>query len=117
MNTMAVQGIFASSVVRDLDAALAWYEKLLGRPADDQPIPGMAQWRNMGAAGFQLWADETRAGKSITTIVVLDLAAEQARLATHEISLVNEAQGPFGAVAQVFDPEGNRINLAQPPQG
>jgi len=25
----------------------------MGRPAESKPIPGMAQWRNMGGAGLQ----------------------------------------------------------------
>lgn len=115
-NAMTVQGIYASATVSDFEAGLVWYEALMGRPADDQPIPGMAQWRNMGGAGLQLWQDDARAGKGLMTIVVPNLAAERSRLSGHGIQLVNEAKGAFGAVAQIFDAEGNRINLAEPPK-
>ncbi|NGP16670.1 VOC family protein [Devosia aurantiaca] len=80
-------------------------------------MPNMAQWRNMGAAGLQLWHDAERAGKSNTTIVVPDLAAERMRLAEAGLDLGAIATGEFGAVAQISDDEGNRLTLAEPPKG
>ncbi len=80
------------------------------------PFPGTAQWRHMGAAGLQLWQDNARAGQSIMTIVVPDLAKEKTRLSDAGLVLENEDSGAFGAVAQLFDPEGNQINLAEPPK-
>lgn len=115
-NAMAVYGIYASATVSNFDAALVWYEALMGRPADDRPMPGMAQWRNMGAAGLQLWQDDARAGKGLITIVVPNLATERSRLSGLGLQLINEAKGVFGAVAQIFDAEGNRINIAEPPK-
>lgn len=112
-----VQGAYAGMSVADLDIALVWYEKLIGRPVDDKPIPGMVQWRNIGGAGLQLWQDETNAGHSVMTIVTPDLDTEIARLAAFDIAAVNAASGPFGKVAQIFDPDGNRIALAEPPPG
>ena len=114
---MTVQGIYACATVSDFDEALVWYEKFMGRPADDQPIPGMAQWRNMGAAGLQVWRDAERAGQGIMTIVTPVLKVENARLASLGLQLVNKIEGKFGAVAQIFDAEGNRINLVEPPKG
>ena len=114
---MAAQGIYGCATVSNFDEALVWYEKLMGRAADDKPIPGMAQWRNMGGAGVQVWKDEERAGKGIMTIVTPVLKVEEARLAGLGLKLLNKAEGNFGAVAQIFDAEGNRINLVEPPKG
>lgn len=115
--TINVQGIYAAATVRDLQAALRWYQRFIGRPADDHPLPQMAQWRNMGAAGgFQLWCDQERAGTSVMTIVVPDLAAEKERLSAKGIFPETEAHGAFGAVASFFDEERNRIVLAEPPK-
>lgn len=114
---LGLVGIYAAAIVKDFDAALVWYDRLMGRPADDQPFPGMAQWRNMGAAGLQIWKDDDRAGKAIMTIVVSDLALEKARLEPLGFRFQHEASGNFGAVAQIFDPEGNCINLTQAPDG
>jgi len=103
--------------VSDFAAALVWYEKFMGRPADDVRFPGMAQWRNMGAAGLQLWQDDARAGTSHMTIVVPEMATEKRRLESIGLGVENEMSGDFGAVAQLSDPEGNRINLSEPPRG
>ncbi len=114
---ITVQGIYAVAIVRDFDAAISWYTAFMGRSPDDMPFPGMAQWRNMGAAGLQVWQDDTRAGHAIMTVVVPDLASEKRRLANIDLFVGNEASGEFGAVAQLFDPEGNQINLSEPPKG
>lgn len=114
--SIAVQSIFASATVSNFDEALVWYEKLMGRPADSKPIPGMAQWRNMGGAGLQVWQDDERAGNGIITIVVPALEVELERLSRLGLQLANKIEGDFGAVAQIFDDEGNRINLAEPPK-
>jgi predicted enzyme related to lactoylglutathione lyase len=115
--SITIQGVYACAIVKDFDAGLAWYTKFMGRPADDLPFPGMAQWRNMGAAGLQLWEDAERAGQAIMTVVVQDLGRETVRLGADGIVVQNEARGVFGAVGQVVDPEGNRINLTEPPKG
>ena len=114
---ITVQGIYAGAIVADFAAGLVWYEKFMGRPADDQPFPGMAQWRNMGGAGLQLWQDVDRAGKAIMTIVVPDLTREQTRLSQAGIEIGDISRGDYGAVAQLTDPQGNRIHLAEPPKG
>jgi len=71
----------------------------------------------LGGAGVQVWKDEERAGKGIMTIVTPVLKVEEARLAGLGLKLLNKAEGNFGAVAQIFDAEGNRINLVEPPKG
>lgn len=114
---ITVQGVYASAVVADFEAAIAWYTRFMGRPVDDRPLPDMAQWRHMAGAGLQVWHDPKHAGHSIVTVVVPNLAAEKARLTAAGLTLENEASGDFGAIAQLFDPDGNRINLAEPPRG
>ncbi|MBX5228667.1 VOC family protein [Rhizobium sp. NLR9b] len=114
--SITVQSIFASATVSNFDEALIWYEKLMGRPADSKPIAGMAQWRNMGGAGLQVWKDDKRAGNGIITIVVRELEVELERLSRQGLQLAKKIEGDFGLVAQIFDGEGNRINLAEPPK-
>ena len=115
--TIAVQGIYAGIAVSNFEAGVAWYSKFMGRAPDDRPMPQLAQWRNMGKAGLQVWDDAARAGKSRATIVVPVLATEGERLAAEGIGFVMKAEGDFGRVATVRDPEGNEIALAEPPQG
>lgn len=115
---ITVQGIYACAAVSDFERALAWYGKLMGRQPDDQPFPGMAQWRNMGAAGIQLWHEPEHAGHGQMTIVVPDMEVEVARLAEAGIVAGPDlGSSAFGVIRQVTDPEGNRITLAEPPKG
>lgn len=114
---ITVVGIYAGIAVADFEAGVAWYSKLMGRAPDDRPMPQLAQWRNMGKAGLQVWDDADRAGKSLATIVVPVLATERERLAAEGIGFTMEAEGDFGRVAKLRDPEGNEIALAEPPKG
>lgn len=115
--TITVQGVYACACVTDFDEALVWYTKFMGRAPDDRPFAGMAQWRNMGGAGLQLWQDDERAGKSIMTVVVPVMAEERQRLTKAGLTLAPDNVGDWGVVAQILDPEGNRITLAEPPKG
>lgn len=114
---IAVQGIYACIQLADFDAGLAFYTKLMGRAPDDQPFPGMAQWRNMNGAGLQLWHDAEHAGHSRTTIVVPVLSEERQRLEAAGITLGPDVTGDWGVVVPLTDPEGNQITLAEPPKG
>ncbi|MFC3713217.1 VOC family protein [Sphingoaurantiacus capsulatus] len=113
---LVLQGLFAVACVSDMAASEAWYEKLLGRPADDHPMPTLTQWR-WGPAGIQLVHDADRAGKSLMTIVVPEMSATRRALASRGIAFGDDMQGDFGIIAQIDDPDGNRITLAEPPRG
>ena len=115
--SMTIQGIYACIAVRHMDAAVQWYATLLGRAPDDRPMPQMAQWRNMGTAGIQLWDEPEHAGTSRITIVVPVMAVERQRLEQAGLSLGPDVSGGFGLIVQVVDPDGNRITLAEPPKG
>ncbi|MES5814064.1 VOC family protein [Pseudoxanthomonas sp. Soil82] len=109
-------GLFAVSPVQDLAAALDWYARLFGRAADDRPIPDLAQWY-LDGFGFQVMRVADRAGGGMATLVVADIEAERERLAAAGITFEPTVRGPFGAIARLEDPEGNRITLAEPPRG
>ncbi len=68
------------------------------------------------AGGLQLWRDEERAGKAVTTIVMTDPADEKEHLSTEGMLPETEACGSFGAVAGFFDEENNLIDLTEPPK-
>lgn len=112
---MEFSTIYSSFYVSDLVRAETFFSKLIGRAPDDRPIPGMVQWRFLGHAGLQLFLDAGKAGRSLTTIVTPDMAAAQASLAQEGLALGPVTRGPFGAIAQMHDPDGNRINIAEPP--
>ncbi len=113
---MDVQGIFAVICVADHQRSIDWYSKLFGREPDDSPIEGLVQWREK-SAGLQIFLDAGRAGSSRVTIVVPEMAKERARAEQAGLKLGPDQSGDFGIVAQISDPDGNLLTLAEPPKG
>jgi hypothetical protein len=52
---MSIDNVLASVAVKDLKAASAWYEKLLGRPADSKPMPEVAEWKFKQGGWLQVY--------------------------------------------------------------
>ena len=42
---MSIDNALASVPVKNLQAAVAWYEQVLERPADSRPMPEVAEWK------------------------------------------------------------------------
>jgi hypothetical protein len=49
---MSIDNALASVPVNNLQAAVAWYEKILERPADSRPMPEVVEWKRRMAAGL-----------------------------------------------------------------
>ena len=113
---MNIQGLFAAASVADMERAEAFYTALLGRGPDDRPMDSLIQWRPLDGAGIQLFHDADKAGNSSMTIVTPDMAAARSELASNGLELEDDVQGDFGVIAQISDPDGNRITLAEPPR-
>ncbi|WP_040491187.1 VOC family protein [Ilumatobacter nonamiensis] len=113
---MNIQGLYAAAAVTDMERAEAFYTALLGRGPDDRPMDGLIQWRPFDNAGIQLFADTDNAGHSSITIVAPDMAAARRELSSNGLDLGDDVQGDFGVIAQISDPDGNRITLAEPPR-
>jgi catechol 2,3-dioxygenase-like lactoylglutathione lyase family enzyme len=106
---MSVTHLFAGIPVSDYDAAVAWYERLLGRPPDVLPKEREAMWHVSDAGSIYVVFDAARAGNALVTLAVDDLEERFARLAAIE-------PGP-GAMptAVLVDPDGNRLQLFADP--
>lgn len=113
---MHLERVFAVACVSDLDRSVPWYAALIGRDPDDRPMEGLAQWRVGDRAGLQLVLDAGKSGRSLLTIVTPEIAGARRQLAAAGIELEPDLQGDFGLLAQVSDPDGNRITLAEPPR-
>jgi predicted enzyme related to lactoylglutathione lyase len=113
---MAVTYVFAGIPVTDRDAASGWYERLVGRPPDLVPNDDEAAWRMTGTGWIYIVVDADRAGSALHTLLVDDLDAFLAGLAGRGITT-----GPVAPVgdgvrsAHVTDPDGNRLQIGQPP--
>ncbi|MDX6630918.1 MAG: hypothetical protein QOH00_3164, partial [Gaiellales bacterium] len=112
---MAVTEFFAGVAVADFGAALAWYERLFGKPPDFFPHESEAVWRVIDHAWVYVVADAERAGRGLITILVEDLEQQVAELAERGIE-TDPIETIPGAVrkAELTDPEGNRITFGQP---
>jgi catechol 2,3-dioxygenase-like lactoylglutathione lyase family enzyme len=109
--------LFAGIPVSDRDAAVAWYERLLGRPPDLVPNEEEAAWQLTGAGWICVIADEQHAGSARHTLLVDDLDAFLNALTERGIEA-----GPIEIVSGsvrttvVSDPDGNLLKVGQPPR-
>jgi catechol 2,3-dioxygenase-like lactoylglutathione lyase family enzyme len=99
--------------VRDLDAARAFYAGVLGFEqtfADDE-----GRWAKLrrGDMEIALWEAQGDEG-GVASVTVNDLRAEVERLraAGAEVGVIVELHGQV-RIVDVFDPDGNRIQLTE----
>ena len=101
---MRVTHLFAGIPVSDYEAAVAWYERLLGRPPDRFPHEREAVWQLGDVSSMYVVLDAARAGNALVTLAVDDVG-----------SLPTEP-GPGGMpIAVLEDPDGNRIQVFEDP--
>ena len=113
---MQVRKVYAVVSVANLDIARAWYTQLLGRPSDRHPMAEVHEWY-VGDGGLQLVADPARAGGSMLTLLVDNLDVARRDLAARGLVLGPAFGGDFATVAQLRDPDGNQVTIAQPGGG
>jgi predicted enzyme related to lactoylglutathione lyase len=115
---MPIVKVLAALAVADIDSARAWYEQLLGRPADDIPMAEAAEWHVTEAGSIQLVQSAERAGNGFVTLAVDDLDQHIAALAGRDLDL-RAADTPSGMfrIASITDPEGNIITFAEDLRG
>jgi len=110
---MSIEHVLAVVPVSDFDAAHAWYQRLLGRPADNLPMEGqLVEWRLTETGWVQVTCDPDRAGSALLNFAVDDLerhVAEIARrgLAPGEIETVSKGV----QLSAIRDPDGNTITF------
>lgn len=114
---MTITNALASIAVESLSESLVWYEYLFGRQADARPMPSAAEWKLPGGGWVHVGTDADRAGASVLTLIVDDIAEELGRLDMHGIKPVSKAMGDFFKTAKLRDPDGNMIILSQPQHG
>lgn len=109
--------LFAGVAVADFRAAVAWYGRLFGRPADAIVNDDELMWRVTGTSWLYVLLDEDRAGRALLALSVpnLDRTIAEVRgrgIAVDTIELLGEA----GRKATVADPEGNTISFIEVPR-
>ena len=105
--------LFAGIAVADYGAAITWYESFFGRPPDVNVDVQEAMWQVAEAGWVYVVGDADRAGNALLTLAVGDLDAWIATLAGRGLTASEFETVPGGRLAAFFDPEGNRIALAE----
>lgn len=113
---MDVIGLFAAVYVSDMERSVEWYARLIGRQPDHRPMPTLVQWVGLAGSGLQLFDDRNKAGAGVMTIVTPSVDDTRALLAKSAIVSGETVRGDFGAIAALEDPDGNRINIVEPPK-
>ncbi len=106
--------LFAGIPVADLEAAIEWYERLLGSPPDMTPNEIERTWRLTDESWLYVVTDPDRAGKALVTVMVDDLderlaAIELRGIGSGEVQQINEKTRKV----EFVDSEGNRISFGQ----
>ncbi len=112
---MRVTLVLAGLAVADVDAALPWYQRLFGRPADKLPMDGLAEWHFPQSGAIQVDEDAERAGRSRLTLNVADLKQELAALRERGLdpAPMDDTTSDKFLFATVTDPEGNEITIVE----
>jgi predicted enzyme related to lactoylglutathione lyase len=111
---MAITEAFAGIAVAGYEKALAWYERLLGRPPDMIPNENEAVWQLTETGLIYLVGDSHRAGNALLTLIVDDLEHRVADIAERGLAMGEiEALPGVGRKAVITDPEGNMITFAE----
>ena len=111
---MSMQNVLAALAVKDIEAASAWFTKLLGRGPTEMPMPRVLEWEFPGGGWLQVYEKPNVAGFGSVTIIEDDLENRVASLQTAHIRIDREKTSDTVSVAIVQDPDGNRIVFAMP---
>jgi catechol 2,3-dioxygenase-like lactoylglutathione lyase family enzyme len=111
---LAIQVLFAGIPVADLEPAIEWYERLLGRPPDMTPNEIERTWKLTDESWLYVVTDPERSGKALVTVMVDDLdervaSIDRRGIKSGEVQQINEKVRKV----EFVDPEGNRISFGQ----
>jgi catechol 2,3-dioxygenase-like lactoylglutathione lyase family enzyme len=115
---VAIDVLFAGIPVRELEPAVEWYGRFLGRPPDMAPNETERTWQLTDDGWIYVVEDLDRAGRGLATLLVDDLDARIVELnnrgiETGAVQRLNEATRKL----VVEDPDGNRISLGEVSSG
>jgi len=110
---MSIDNAIASLAVKDLAAAVAWYQALLGRAADSSPMPEVAEWKFPRGGWLQVYRVPERAGNGSVTLAVSNIDEVVAHVEKLGIDTSQRSSGPKVKTLMIVDPDGNHIAFAE----
>jgi glyoxylase I family protein len=109
---VSIEHVLSVVPVSDLDRANAWYEKLFGRSADNNPMPVLVEWQVVPGGWVQVFVDADRAGSGLLNFAVDDLRAHVADVAERGLTPGDVEDVNKGVqLSTLRDPDGNLIRL------
>lgn len=108
-----ITSVMAVITVADFDGGLAWYERFFGRPADQRPMDGLAEWHLTETGVVQVVYDSNRGGSALLSLAVENLDGIIAELTERRFTVGDLIEGVIGRIASIPDPEDNLITFAQ----
>jgi glyoxylase I family protein len=116
VRSMTVEHVFGAIHVSDRDAAVAWYERLFGRPPDLIPNAQEGAWRLTETAWVYVIAGAGDPGTSLHTLLVADFDLFLRRTSEAGITSGQEETKSGGVrVVIIEDPDGNRLQVGSTP--
>src|SRR5436190_11623538 len=109
--------LFAGIRVRDLSAARAWYERLLGEPS---VIPNATEvvWTLADGRSLYIEEDPGRAGGALITVFVDDLDAAISEIGSRGLEPSERETYSNGVRKATYrDDDGNEVGFGGPPIG
>lgn len=111
---MRIDVLFAAVPTADFGTTLAWYERLLGRPAEIVAKHDEVMWQVAAGGWLYLVGDPVRAGHGLVTLAVADLDDVLAEVHGRGLTPGRvELIGDVGRKASFTDPEGNTMVLIE----
>lgn len=109
---MRINHLLAVVPVSDFDSANAWYQRLFGRAADNNPMPTLVEWRVIDNGWVQVFVDQQRAGNGLLNFAVDDLPQQLAALTSRGLTPGEVVDASKGVqTCAISDPDGNTITL------
>lgn len=109
---MNFQHVLAVVPVTDIDRSNAWYSALIGRPADNNPMPVLVEWQVTEHGWVQVTVDEKRAGNGMLNFAVDDLENSITELGKRGIEAGEIVDANKGVqLSSLEDPDGNIVTL------
>lgn len=106
---------FTGIPVTDIDVAVDWYTRLVGRPPDLIPNEDEAAWQLTDSAWIYVEVDGGRAGTGLHALMVDALDAFVAEIGGRGLEVSLEKTGDGLRFALITDPYGNQLKVARPP--
>ncbi len=107
-----IDHVLAVVPVTDIAAAREWYERLMGREPDNNPMDTLIEWQVVDHGWLQVTVDPARAGTAMVNLAVDDLARQLSETVSRGITVGEIHPASKGVeFCPINDPDGNIITL------